>query len=219
MSTSEHELKPDHETRLDAKHLDAAHLADPKQQKSTEPGTPTQAESFLTAGIRSLEMIAGRANLSNIVQNLCDGVDALDPEIISTILLMDPDGKRLWPAAGRRVPSGWRETITPLEIGPCMGSCGTAAFRKEPVICSDIAIDSLWAGTPAAEYRDIALSHGIRAAGSVLISILTAFCRFSSYFFLFATSLQSRLFSADQSVEGKNTCLKSGLRSLVWELR
>jgi formate hydrogenlyase transcriptional activator len=47
-----------------------------------------------------------------------------------------------------------------------MGSCGTAAFRKEPVICSDIASDSLWSGMPAAEYRDIALNNGIRAAWS-----------------------------------------------------
>src|SRR5438552_3070678 len=33
-----------------------------------------------------------------------------------------------------------------------MAACGTAAFRKEPVISSDIAADPLWSG-PAEKYR------------------------------------------------------------------
>ena len=47
-----------------------------------------------------------------------------------------------------------------------MGSCGTAAFRKKPVMNSDIASDPLWSGIPAEEYREIALRHGLRAAWS-----------------------------------------------------
>jgi C4-dicarboxylate-specific signal transduction histidine kinase len=74
---------------------------------------------------------------------------------------MDPDGQRLWPAAGPRVPHGWTQAITPLPIGPSTGSCGTAAFRKEPVVTSDIAADPLWT-----EYRDAALRHGLRASWS-----------------------------------------------------
>jgi len=74
---------------------------------------------------------------------------------------MDPDGQRLWPTAGPRVPSGWTQAITPLQIGPCVGSCGTAAFSKTPVITSDIASDPLWVG-----YRDVALSNGLRASWS-----------------------------------------------------
>jgi signal transduction histidine kinase len=80
---------------------------------------------------------------------------------MTTILLMDPDGQRLWPTAGPRVPDGWTQAITPLSIGPCAGSCGTAAFVKEPVISSDIATDPLWTG-----YRDLALSYGIAASWS-----------------------------------------------------
>jgi formate hydrogenlyase transcriptional activator len=79
---------------------------------------------------------------------------------------MDPDGKNLWPAAGQQVPNAWTKAISPLPIGPVMGSCGTAAFRKSPVICSDMASDPLWSGMPAVEYRDIALRHGLRAAWS-----------------------------------------------------
>src|SRR6266705_940167 len=79
---------------------------------------------------------------------------------------MDPNGERLWPAAGRRVPEGWVRTITPLPIGPGMGSCGTAAFLKKPVIISDIASDPPWSDITAPDYREIALSYGLRAAWS-----------------------------------------------------
>ncbi len=47
-----------------------------------------------------------------------------------------------------------------------MGSCGTAAFRKERVINSDITRDPLWSGSPAEEYREIALRNGLRATWS-----------------------------------------------------
>src|ERR1700730_19355923 len=71
------------------------------------------------------------------------------------------DGMRLWPVAAPRLPKGWIEAISPLLIGPCIGSCGTAASLKERVIVSDIATDPLWT-----DHRDVALSYGLRAAWS-----------------------------------------------------
>jgi PAS domain S-box-containing protein len=120
-----------------------------------------RAESLLAAEKRTLEMIAGGARLTDILENLCDTIDAQASGIISTAMLMDPDGKRLWRVAGRRVPKEWIAAITPLTIGVCVGSCGTAAFLKKRVIVSDIATDPLWV-----DYRDVALSHGLRAAWS-----------------------------------------------------
>lgn len=120
------------------------------------------AESLLAAVKRTLEMIAGGASLADTLTNLCAAIDAQSPDIISSVLLMDPDGQRLWPVAGPRVPSGWIRALSPLVIGPDMGSCGTAAFRKERVIVSSTASDPL---VPA-QFRDIALAHGLRAAWS-----------------------------------------------------
>src|SRR6266852_7526274 len=120
-----------------------------------------RAESLLAAEKRTLEMIAGGAPLTDILENLCDTIDAQAGNIISAVMLMDTDGLRLWPAAGRRVPKGWVEAISPLTIGPCIGSCGTAASRKQRVTVSDIATDPLWV-----DYRDVALSYGFRAAWS-----------------------------------------------------
>jgi len=43
------------------------------------------------------------------------------------------------------------EMITPLRVGPQVGSCGTAAFLRQAVIVSDIATDPLF---DLADYRD-----------------------------------------------------------------
>src|SRR5262249_61420752 len=45
--------------------------------------------------------------------------------------------------------------------GPRPGSCGTPAYRTEPVIVADIADDPLWS-----DYRNLALPHGLRACWS-----------------------------------------------------
>jgi PAS domain S-box-containing protein len=116
--------------------------------------------------MQALEMIAGGASLPDILTEVCTAIDAENPRIISTILLMDPDGKRLWPTAGPRVPAGWARAISPLEVAPDMGSCGTAAFRKELVIISDIATDPRWSAAPPEQSREVAISYGLRAAWS-----------------------------------------------------
>jgi formate hydrogenlyase transcriptional activator len=120
-----------------------------------------RAESLRAAETRTLQLIAGGAPLAEILNALCDTIDAQSAGIISTAMLMDPNGKRLWPIAGRRVPKEWTASITPIEIGPCVGSCPTAAYRKERVIASDIAVDPLWI-----DYRERALSNGLRASWS-----------------------------------------------------
>ena len=125
-----------------------------------------RAESLLAAEKRVLEMIAGGANLTDILDDLCRTIDAHSPGTITTVLLMDPDGKRLWPVAGPHVPLGWARLITPLEIGPSVGSCGAAAFLKKPIIVSDIASDPLFVDYHDGVYRDLALSYGLGASWS-----------------------------------------------------
>ena len=125
-----------------------------------------RAESLLAAENRVLEMIAGGASLTDILDHLCRTIDAQTLGTIATVLLMDPDGKRLWPAAGPRVPSGWTQAITPLEIGPRVGSCGAAVYLKKPVIVQDVASDPLFGDYQDGVYRDLALSYGLRAAWS-----------------------------------------------------
>src|SRR5467141_1238934 len=120
-----------------------------------------RAEALLATEKRTLEMIAGGACLADILERLCETVDAQASNIKSAVMLMDADGMHLRTAAGPRLAKGWIDAITPLKIGPAMGSCGSAAFLKQRVIVSDIATDPLWV-----DYRDAALSYGLRAAWS-----------------------------------------------------
>jgi PAS domain S-box-containing protein len=139
-----------------------------------------RAEALLAAEKRTLEMITSGACLADILERLCESIDAQASNIKSAIMLMDADCMHLRPAAGPRLAKGWIEAITPLKIGPCIGSCGSAAFLKQRMIVSDIATDPLWV-----DFRDAALSYGLRAAWSQpLLSknqeVLGTFCLYYS---------------------------------------
>src|SRR5437867_8635430 len=136
-----------------------------------------RSKSLLNAEKQTLEMIVNGASLSDVLNDLCNAIDAQAPPATSLVCLMDPDGKQLLPAAGPHVPAAFTTAITPWPIGPGRGSCGTAAFMKQRVIIPDISNDPRWPD----EARDFALSHGFCAAWSEpLISkdgdVLGTFC-------------------------------------------
>jgi len=110
-------------------------------------------------------MIAAGASQTDILTNLCAAIDDQNPDMMSMVMLMDPDGQRLWPAAAPRLPGEFVKAISPLTIGENMASCGTAAFRKERVILSDVATDPLMSGLPAG-LRELVLAQGLRAQWS-----------------------------------------------------
>jgi GAF domain-containing protein len=85
-----------------------------------------------------------------------------ESDTITSILLLD--GTTLHHGAGPKLPRAYRAAIDGSQIGPTAGSCGTAAFFGHPVYVSDIANDPLWA-----DYRDLALGHGLRACWSTPI--------------------------------------------------
>jgi formate hydrogenlyase transcriptional activator len=121
-----------------------------------------QIERLLQAERRSLELIAGGARLADILTDLCNAIDAQDPGLMCAVMLADEDGTHLRPAAGPRIPAEWTQLITPLRIGPDVGACGAAAYRKQPVFVADIASDPQFK-----DFREAALRHGLRAAWSM----------------------------------------------------
>jgi len=66
--------------------------------------------------------------------------------------------------AAPSLPAEYNAAIDGAEIGACAGSCGTAAYLGAAVFVSDIATDPLWA-----DYKEIALPHGLRACWSTPI--------------------------------------------------
>jgi len=133
-------------------------------REATERGERKRAEALLAGEKRLLEMIAAGHSLPVILDALCRLVEELAPGTLSSILLLTPDGARLSHGAAPSLPRSYVDAIDGSPIGPAAGSCGTAAYRNAPVIVADIAEDPLWA-----DYRDLALSHGLRACWSTPI--------------------------------------------------
>jgi two-component system cell cycle sensor histidine kinase/response regulator CckA len=112
-----------------------------------------------------LRMIRAQAPLPRVLEVLCHQIEKRHSDMLCSVLLLDADGMTLRNGAAPSLPKEYTEAINGVQIGPCVGSCGTAAYRKERVIVSDIATDALWAGI-----RDQALCHGLRACWSTPIA-------------------------------------------------
>jgi len=118
------------------------------------------AEQRLAKQVRLLGRIATAEPLAATLDAIARFVEEqTEQEVLASILLVD--GDRLHHGAGPSLPASYIEAIDGTEIGPSVGSCGTAAFRREAVVVSDIATDPLWAA-----FRDVALAHDLRACWS-----------------------------------------------------
>jgi PAS domain S-box-containing protein len=109
-------------------------------------------------------MISGAAPFPDVLNVLTRIIEEQSPGLLCSILLLDPNGKVLRHGAAPSLPDSYSRAIDGMAIGPNAGSCGTAAYRGEPVVVSDIANDPLWT-----DYRELGLRHGLRACWSTPI--------------------------------------------------
>ena len=123
-----------------------------------------RTEAILAGERQLLEMVAAGIELPKVLATLCSIVEAQTDGMLCSVLLLDPDGMHLRHGAAPSLPQTYIEAIDGTAIGPSVGSCGTAAFRKEAVVVTDIATDPLWAA-----FRDLALPHNLRACWSTPI--------------------------------------------------
>ncbi|MEO3998616.1 EAL domain-containing protein [Mesorhizobium sp. CAU 1732] len=107
-----------------------------------------------------LGMIAYGDPVARIADLICRRVGETQNGVICSILGVDPEG-RLRPLAAPFLPRAYSRALDGLPIGPNVGSCGTAAFRGEPVEVHDIETDPLWD-----DYRHLALPPGLKACWS-----------------------------------------------------
>jgi PAS domain S-box-containing protein len=121
------------------------------------------AEALLAGERRLFELIATGVPLKEILNELCLIIEQQRPGTHASALMLTREGHHLTVVAGPTLPKGWSDQMEKLPVGPCAGSCGTAAYRGTLVIASDIATDPLW---DVPEHRAAALSHGLRASWS-----------------------------------------------------
>ncbi len=108
-----------------------------------------------------LEQLAAGASLERTFQAVVCMIQEQSPGTIASVLVLDPDGLHLRHGAAPDLPAEYNRAIDGVAVGPCVGSCGTAAFHGRRVIVSDIATDPLWQ-----PFKELALGHGLRACWS-----------------------------------------------------
>src|SRR2546427_3535425 len=127
-------------------------------------GEVEQAEALLAGENRLLEMVAKCEPLPSILDGICRLVEEISSGSLCSILLLDPNGDRLWHGAAPSLPASYIGAFGGRAIGPTTGPCSRAVYFKKPVIVSDIAADPL-----GDDYRDLALTHGLQACWSTPI--------------------------------------------------
>ena len=80
-----------------------------------------RTEMLRAAQMRTLEMIIDGASLTDILTQLCAAIDCQVSPSKTVILLLDPDGKKLWPTAGPQISPDWLRAISPLPVAPEIG--------------------------------------------------------------------------------------------------
>lgn len=112
-----------------------------------------------------VEQIARQAPLTEVLDGMARCIEKLAPqELLVSVLLADPDGRRLRHGAAPSLPDFYNQAIDGIATGEGVGSCGTAAHRREAVIVTDIATDPFWT-----DFRDLAERAGLRACWSMPI--------------------------------------------------
>ncbi|BAY65483.1 multi-sensor signal transduction multi-kinase [Calothrix brevissima NIES-22] len=119
------------------------------------------SEALVYTQSQVLEQVAFGVNLYEIFNNLCILLEQQLPGAYCSILVVDKENRCLRGGAAPTLPQDFAKGVDGLMIGECAGSCGTAAYRGNPVFVNDIANDPLWA-----DFRDFALSYNIRACWS-----------------------------------------------------
>jgi integral membrane sensor domain MASE1 len=115
---------------------------------------------------RVLELIAKGRPSNDALRTLVDGIEAFTAGATASLLVLE--GTRLRVAISNSLPPAYNAALDGVEIGPAVGSCGTAAYHRRSVIVSDIQTDPLWR-----DYQQIAQPFGLRACWSVPVRSAT----------------------------------------------
>jgi signal transduction histidine kinase/HAMP domain-containing protein len=137
------------------------------RQLQTENRERRRMERQLTVERSILEMAAAGAPLEEVLAALCRGMEQQLDDAVCSVVLLQEDGLRLKAAAAPNMPAEITTAYEGISIGPEVGSCGTAIYRRTPVIVSDVETDPRWH-----KYRQIVIPHGFRSCWS--LPILTA---------------------------------------------
>ncbi len=125
---------------------------------------PRSGDSFDADQRVLLERIAAGAPLPEVLEGIVRLVERQAAGMACSILLLDRERRHVRHGAAPSLPEAYNRAIDGLEIGPAVGSCGTAAYEGKRVIVADIATHPYWE-----KFRGFTLPLGLRACWSTPI--------------------------------------------------
>ncbi len=107
------------------------------------------------------DRVPAPVTLEDTLKTMALIVEAKNPGMRCSLLLMDDDGVHIRCGAGPSLPDEYNKAVEGMRIGPMVGSCGTAAYWSVPVVVENIAEDPL-----LNDLRDTIAPAGMKACWS-----------------------------------------------------
>ena len=108
-----------------------------------------------------LEYIAIENSLQKVLDKIVNLVEKRNPEITCSILLLDETKQHLLTGSAPSLPKFYNDAINGLKIGEKIGSCASAAYKKERVIVENINTHENWQ-----DYLDLTQKANLHACWS-----------------------------------------------------
>ncbi|WP_298494150.1 sigma 54-interacting transcriptional regulator [uncultured Algibacter sp.] len=138
------------------------------EQKSLDLGNEVaerkKAEQLLIQKNEILDLIAVNTPLKKIFKKLLLNYEAVHPNYFGSISILEEDGIHLNLVSAPSMPKPYNLALKRFAIGKNVGSCGTAAFTKKPVIVSDISNHDSWK-----DYKALASDFNLKSCWSIPI--------------------------------------------------
>ncbi len=127
----------------------------------TLKGRLISPDALLKGQQRVLELVARNAPVKETLSEIAALAEEAFPDMSASILYYDPKANVLRAGGYGRLPSSFADIVEGMVPGPDMGSCGTCAYTREPIISVDVFEDPLWAN-----FVGLCNEYGIRSAWS-----------------------------------------------------
>jgi PAS domain S-box-containing protein len=125
-------------------------------------------ETLAAGEKRLLELVAEGHSISEILEAICHFAESEARGCCCSVMLLDPSGTRVEHAAAPSLPASFMNSGIGQPINIDAGPCMLAVYLNEQVIAADLTTDIRWA-----DWRPVALSHGLQSCWSTPISSAT----------------------------------------------
>ena len=133
---------------------------EPRSAGSGDTGPPMSGD-IGSSQSALLEAIARGTQLVELLHGIVHLVEQHAEGVLCSLLVYEPASGTLRHAAARRLSRELCALVDGAQVGPSSSACALAAYRREPVLVTDITTHPAWAA-----HRDPFLAHGVRASWS-----------------------------------------------------